>query len=599
MTSQSPQQPLVVHGTWSALRRHVLPLLLRQRWLLLAGLATLILVDWAQLWAPRLSGQAINALQEGASLAGPVWSLVAVGVAVAALRWLWRVCFVGASRRVRRDLRARLYDRVLGLDGLARSRYSSGDLITRATTDVEAVGMACGFGILAAADALVMILLVAHRVPAVGGLQAAWALIPLPFMALWVLWAGRQVHHRFQAVQEGNSALSEEARELLAASRYVKGSGRAAELCQGFVQANAAQRAAALDLARINSWFDPVIMSLAAIAQAILLLAVGARVIAGELAVGAVVELAGYVALLTWPAMAIGWSVNLLQRGAVAGGRIGAVIDEPTTMPCPAQPLSLATANSLRVVDLDLQLGTEQVLSSIDLELQVGEVVGLVGPSGAGKTTLLRCLARLQAVPSSSLFYGSVAAEDADPAAARGLVAFAAQEPVLFAGTVRENICLADADCPQQRVEAAARAAGIHDEILSLPSGYEAPLGERGLTLSGGQRARIGLARALVCEVPFLLLDDCLAAVDGDRAAQVVAGLRAAVGSRGALVVAHRLATVAACDRILVLEGGRISEQGTHHQLLQAGGHYAQIWALQHGATSDGRTADDGGGHDG
>lgn len=592
MVDQAPSSP--APRAWSALRRHVLPLLLRQRWRLLLGLATLVVVDVAQLISPRLMGQAVDALAEGAE----VWSIallvLGLGALVAVLRWLWRICFVGASRRVRRDLRARLFDRVLGLDGQARSRYSSGDLITRSTTDVEAVGMACGFGILAAADALVMILLVAQRVPAVGGSAAAWALLPLPLMAIWVLWAGRQVHRRFQAVQEGNSALSEEARELLAASRYVKGSGRGEDLSQGFVRANAAQRAAALDLARINAWFDPMIMALAAIAQAILLLAVGGRVIAGELPVGAVVELAGYVALLTWPAMAIGWSVNLLQRGAVAGARIGAVIDEPSSMPCPAQPASLAGVSRLRVCQLDLHLGDEPVLRGLDLELRVGELVGLVGPSGAGKSTLLRCLARLQAVPPGSLYYGAVAAEDADPTEARSLIALAAQEPVLFAGSVRENICLADADCPQERVVAAARAAGIHEEILSLPGGYEAPLGERGLTLSGGQRARIGLARALVCEVPFLLLDDCLAAVDGDRAAQVVAGLRQAVGSRGALVVAHRLATVAACDRILVLEGGRLSESGSHEALLRQGGHYAQIWALQHGQSD----AASGAGHD-
>ncbi|GEM_PF-1848920 len=583
-------------GAWSSFRRHVGPILWRQRGKLLLGIFALMVVDLIQLEAPRLIGVAIDAMGKGESIWRPASALFAVGLCVAALRWVWRVSFVGASYRVRRDLRSRLFDQVLDLGTEARARYQSGDILTRSSSDVDAVGMACGFGVLAATDALVMILLVAGRVPAKGGSQALWALLPLPFMALWVLWAGRQIHRRFGAVQQSNSVLAEEARELLAATRYVKGSGRSDALGAGFAKANQDQRHSALKLVALNSCFDPVILALAALAQAILLYAAGLQVIDGQLSLGAVSELAGYVALLTWPAMAIGWSVNLIQRGSVAAQRIGEVIDEVNPIQDPEDAKELPPLRHIHTENLELYYGEEQILAEISIRLQQGQMIGLVGPSGSGKSSLLRCLARLQAVPEQSLFYQGIAAEELLRADARRSVAFAAQEPVLFALTVRENIALANPDLPMEAVIRAAQAAGIHEDLAALPDGYNSMLGERGLTLSGGQRARVGLARALASEVPFLLLDDCLAAVDGDRAAEIVAGLQAAVGQRGALVVAHRLATVVNCDHILVLEHGRITEEGTHASLMKLGGHYVKNWALQHGEEQSNRSGESHGG---
>lgn len=547
------------------------------------GLGALVVVDVVQLVAPRLTGSAVDAIAESQPVTAMVVGLLGITLAVAVLRWAWRITFGRISRAIRHDLRQQLYERLLGLGPQARGRLTSGDLIARASADIDAVGMAVGFGVLAAADAVVMVTLVATQIPAVGSWTAAWALLPLGVMALWVAYAGMIIHRRFEASQASLAAMTEEARELLAAGRYVTGSGRVEALLGGFDSANAKQRQDALSLAVINAWFDPVILAMPVLAQGVILWTAGHAVIAGDMPLGNLIALTAYIALLTWPMLAIGWSINLLQRGAVAARRIGEVLDEPDEMPCPEQPTPMPTATTISTRGLTLELAGHQVLRGIDLELQPGELVGLVGPSGSGKSSLLRCLARLQPVPSDQLFYGDVAAERLDPFVVRERLAMAAQEPVLFAESIHTNIALSNPELDRDAVRAAAAAAGIDRELADTPDGYDTLLGERGLTLSGGQRSRVGLARALASSASTLLIDDCLAAVDGDRAAEIVAGLRAAIGERSAVIIAHRLATVAGCDRIVVLDQGQIIEHGSQAELLAAGGHYAQTWHLQHG----------------
>lgn len=550
----------------------------------LGGLACLLVVDVAQLSGPYLVRAAVDDLGAGRSdrLGLLALAVVGVGLLVGGLRYGWRMLIIGAGRRIRRDLRERLHAHLLALPPDFHARRGAGELMSLATSDVEAVAQAAGFGLLAACDAL---FLVAIAVPALFHLDVRLALLslaPLPVLMLFMKWAGRAVHGRHSAVQERLAGLTEQARELIAGVRVIKAHAAEAGMLARFSSANAACVAEAQRLIAVHALFDPVIGLLGGGAAMIALWQGGEAVMAGQLSLGDLVAFVALLAMLTWPMMAVGWVVNLFQRGCASMARIQTVLSVPGQAdPSDALPVPADLGIRARGLALTHPGATVPALSDLDLDLPAGGVLGVVGPTGSGKSTLAAALLRLVEPSAGRLELGGVELGRLRLGELRRRVAWVPQEPFVFALSVHDNIAFARPEARSEEVEAAARAAGLHDEVLRFPQGYQTLVGERGVTLSGGQRQRLAIARALLVQPGLLVLDDCSAALDAVTERDVLANLRRSFPGRTVVVVSHRITAVQEADEILVLEHGRVAQRGRHAGLLAAGGLYARLWELQ------------------
>jgi ATP-binding cassette subfamily B protein len=549
------------------------------------GLAALLVVDAIQACLPLLVRGAVDDLAAGRAdrLGIFAGATLGIGAAMVGLRFLWRFFLFGAARRIRRDLRLDLHARLVRLDGGFRHGRSTGELMALASNDLDAVAQACGFGVMALFDAAFMILFSVGAMLALDTRLALIACLPLPVLAFFQWRAGTALYRRFDRVQDGFAALTEQVREALSGVRTVKAHAREAGCARSLEAANQANLQANLALARIDGIYEPVIGVLAGASMVLVLLFGGRAVLAGSISLGDFVALTAFIGMMIWPMMAIGWSINLWSRGLASMRRIQAVLDTRPAIADPADPLPLPAepALELRAVTLRHPGAPRDALHEVSASIRAGGMLGVVGATAAGKSTLADLLVRLNDPTAGSVLYGGTDLRALRLADLRRAVGLVPQEPFVFALSVRDNLAFARPEATQPEVEAAARAACLHDEIGRLPQGYATPLGERGVTLSGGQRQRLAIARTLLADPALLVLDDCLSAIDARTESQVLANLRAARRGRTAVVISHRLRTVADADLILVLDHGRVAERGSHAELVAAGGLYARLHALQ------------------
>ncbi len=558
----------------------ILVWLWRQRALVGAGLVVLLVVDGLQVAVPLLIKAGIDDLAQGGTRLG--WyagGIAALAAVIAVLRFFWRWFLIGAARRIRRDLRQAYFARLLRLSPAWYDGRSTGDLMSIAASDLEAVGMACGFGVMAAFDALFLVVATGGAMFWLDPRLTAVALAPLPIMAVFELLAGRSIHRRFRAVQDHQGVLTERIRETLAGLRVIRGSAREDAVLAAISGDSQEQLRLNRRLIDLSALFDPMIALLAGSAVVVTVWWGAPRVMAGDLSLGTFVAMLGYLTMLTWPMLAIGWVVNLMQRGAASMARIGGVLDAPVE----PRPTGVPEGTELVVQGLSFSYpgGTRPALVDLAFTLPQGGILGVVGASGSGKSTLVALLTGLYLLPAGSIRLGGRDLAEVDPRALRQRVAVVPQEPFLFALSVRDNLALGRPDATDGEIAEAARLACLDTEIAALPQGYDTLLGERGVSLSGGQRQRLAIARALLCRAPILILDDSLSAVDGATEAAILAHLREAFRGRTVVVIAHRLSAVAAADEILVLDHGRIAERGRHGTLASAGGLYSRLVELQ------------------
>jgi ATP-binding cassette subfamily B multidrug efflux pump len=564
----------------------LLALLARHPAPILAGIACLLVVDMVQVWTPWLAKQAVDDLSaaRGDRLAMWAGAILAVAALMVGLRYLWRIWLIGTARRIRHDLRRDLLRAAIRQDAAFHARTGVGDLMSRATSDLDAVSMACSFGVMALVDAAFLVVMAAGAMILHQGTLALWVLSPLPVVALIVLVGGRLVHHRQTAVQEAISAFSERLRELLGAARLVKAFAREDAMAADLDARSQTHRAAGVRLAAVQALMDPAIALASGAAGLVLLIVGGQAVAAGTLSAGSFTALAAWLGLLTWPMMAVGWSVNLMARGGASLDRVRAVIEAPPppapvdACPVPDGPPAIA------VVGLDFAYPStpdRPVLAGVTCHLPAGGVLGVVGPTGSGKSTLAQLLVRLEEPPPGAIVLWGRDLRAYDPRALRRRAALVPQDPVAFAMSLGDNIAFARPDADPAMIARAAEVAGLGPDLRRWPEGLGTMVGERGVTLSGGQRQRLAIARALISDPSLLILDDCLSALDATTEAAVLAHLRAARSGRTTVIVAHRISAIRDADHIIVLDEGRIIEQGTHASLAVAGGWYAGLNALQ------------------
>lgn len=564
------------------------PYLRERRWGILLGITCLIIVDFLQLLIPRVIKRAVDGLTLGGIDASGLWAdallIAAMGLLIGVFRYGWRQCLLGTSRRVEEGLRNVLFGHLQTLSPAYFDRVRTGDLMAHATNDIMQVRMATGMGMVALNDALVMGTAAIGFMAFINLRLTLCVLIPAPFIIFGTRIFSRKMHRRYQAVQAAFSELTEAVRERLAGIRVIKAGNREESealrleaISSDYIRQN-------IRLVKITGAFFPMMALFTNLSLAIVLVLGGRQTILGTITPGDFVAFISYLWLLTWPMMAMGWVTNLIQRGAASLGRIATILEtRPDIRERPdARPLSKLRGEIVfEKVGFGYGPSEEHVLADIDLRVGPGQVLGVVGPQGSGKTSLVSLIPRIYDVGSGRVRLDGHDVRDLRLAELRAQVSFMAQEPFIFAGSVRENITFGDPSVDDRQLAQVLAAAVLTETVAGLPQGLETRVGERGVILSGGQKQRIALARALLKPAPVMILDDPISQVDMQTGAKIVDTLRQLAGGCTLVVVSHRLAAVRFADQIIVMADGRIAARGSHAALVDQGGYYARTYRLQ------------------
>lgn len=562
--AQAPGRPLQV----------VLPIFRTHWFRLTVGLLALVAVDFLQLIIPRFVKSAVDGLSAGTATSPHLLKLSAavclVALCVAVLRFIWRYLIIGFSRILEKKLRDRLFAHVLRMDQPFFERYTIGDLMARSGNDMATVQMACGMGLVAAADALVMSTAALGFMLAIDVKLTLIALLPMPLLIVCTRVLTGRLHHRFNLVQEQFSLLTEFARATLVSVRLIKGytlerfqESKFQALGEQYVRSN-------LKVAAIQGLLFPIATLVGNIGMLLLLYYGGTLVIEGRLTIGSFVAFISYLYMLIWPMMAVGWVANIAQRGITSLRRIHRLLEQQpvvNTGPVHSLPPAAVTTYTCKGLSFTYPAATQPALSDINLDIGPG-LVGMTGRTGSGKSTLCKLLLRLYPVADGTLFFRGQDVNRLSQADIRGCIAYVGQEPVVFADTIRGNIALGRPEATLGEIEAAARAAAIDADIQTFTKGYRTIIGERGVQLSGGQRQRLALARALLCDRPMLIIDDALSAIDVETEQQVLQGILSVLQGKTVLLVSHRINVLRHAERIVLVDAGRIVGQGRHEDLL-------------------------------
>ena len=590
--------------------RTIIPYFRPYRKGVVAGLALVVVTNLFTVAGPYLIKLAIDGLGDPDVTMGRVSTYALLIVAAALLggaaKYGMRELLNGLSRRIECDLRNDFFAHLLRLDTSFYGRTRTGDLMARATNDTQAVRMATGPAIMYAVNTLVSFLLTLGFMVWISPRLTVYALIPMVILPPVVFWFARVIHQRFEKIQEQFATLSTMVQENLTGMRIVRAYVQEESQAHHFDGLNREYMDRNMGLVKVAGLFHPILALFSGSAMVIVLWLGGLEAIAGRITIGDFVAFGIYVAHLIWPLIALGWVVNLFQRGSASMGRLNKIFETEPAVRAPENPVRLAEprgAVEFRNVFFRYP-GTERlVLDDVSFVAQPGQTVAVVGPTGSGKTTLVTLIPRIYDVTGGHVLVDGVDVRDLDPGELRSLIGMVPQDPFLFSATIEENIGLgldlgAEASAtndwaegerrahsapegpledPDEVVIEAARIAQLHASIQGFPRGWETLLGERGVNLSGGQKQRTTLARAVARDPRILILDDALSAVDTHTEAHILDDLARVMEGRTSFIISHRVSAVMNADLILVLDGGRIVERGRHADLIAVGGTYAQL----------------------
>jgi ATP-binding cassette subfamily B protein len=550
------------------------------------GIGALIVKDVLGACLPLVIKYGIDSLTRGFRLA-IVFEFAAALVALSLVKGLFqywmRVIIIGISRDVEYDLRNDLFSHLVTLSSDFYGRFRTGDIMARATNDLNAVRMMLGPGIMYSTETTLSAILMIAVMLFVDWHLTLIALIPAPLVSLVMIVFGRRIHDRFEAIQRMFSDISSRVQENLSGVRVIRAYAQEEPEMRKFEVLNQEYIHENIRLARLSALFMPLVQALIGITFLIVLLAGGYQLLQHRISLGSFVMFNTYMGMLVWPMIALGWVVNLMQRGTASWGRIMEMIRVEPGIRAPENPKQPGgePAGEIRFSDVEVLFPTGPALRKVDLLIPAGATVAIVGHTGSGKSTLVSLIPRMLDPTRGSVLLDGLDLRELDPEWVRRQIGFVPQETFLFSATLAGNIAWGVESASQERIEWAANVAGLASDIAGFPAGYDTMIGERGLTLSGGQKQRVAIARAIIRDPRILILDDALSSVDTLTEERILTGLAGVMRGRTTILISHRVSTVQNADRIFVLEHGEIVEQGSHAELVANGGYYADLYQKQ------------------
>ncbi|MEA4882635.1 MAG: ABC transporter ATP-binding protein [Clostridia bacterium] len=568
---------------------HLKEFLIRYKWRYIVGILFLLFVDSVQLVVPRLLGRLTDILQSGAlterALLGFVLAVIGLALATAVGRFLWRIYIMGTARLLDFHLRNLLFAHLQRLSARYFNDHKTGDLMAHATNDIPAVRQALGQGLILLTDAVFMTVATLAILLKTAPIRLAiTSLLPFPFLAVGTWAFSKLINTRFRAVQEAFSDLTDKAQENIAGIRVVKAFVQESPEVNKFMRSAQRNVDQNMRLVRVWGFMSPMSGLAATLAFAAVLKYGTTMIVLNEITLGDFVSFTSYLAMLVWPMIAMGWVINVLQRGYASLDRINAIIDETPDVADELGSVNLTDVAGdieFRNLTFSYSEGAPPVLSNVSFSVPAGKTLAVVGRTGSGKSTIVSLLERLYNPPKGTVFVDGQDIREVTLASLRRHIGCVPQDTFLFSATVAQNISFSADDCPRERIEHFAKLAQVHKDIIDFPNGFETTVGERGVTLSGGQKQRICIARALIKEPRILILDDCLSAVDTQTEESILRGLKEYRAGRTSIIVSHRISTIKDADEIIVLDDGVIVERGTHESLVTQGGLYQELHQKQ------------------
>jgi ATP-binding cassette, subfamily B, multidrug efflux pump len=570
--------------------KSVWPYLWKYRRGMALGMGSLLMTDLTKAALPLAIRAGIDSLMKGFRLS-LVFEFAALIVLLSVVRGIFqywmRVILIGISRDIEFDLRNDLFSHVISLSQDFYGKYRTGDIMARATNDLNAVRLMLGPGIMYFTETFFTALFLIAVMGYVDWRLTLFCLIPAPLISVAVILFGRRIHDRFEVIQKMFSDISSRVQENLSGVRVIRAYAQENAEIHKFELLNQDYVAQNIRLARLSAFFMPLLQALIGFGFLMVLLAGGYQLLARRISLGSFVMFNTYMGVLIWPMIALGWVVNLMQRGTASWIRIMELMAEKPSIQrreykgFKRDEEYQEVRGELRFDGVEMKFPAGTALKDVTLTIPSGATVAIVGHTGSGKSTLVSLIPRLLDPTRGAVFLDGIDLRDLDPEWLRRQIGFVPQETFLFSATLAENIAWGVDHAGTDEIGRAAELAGLAPDIASFPDGYGTVIGERGITLSGGQKQRVAIARAILRNPKILILDDALASVDTLTEERILSSLAAIMRGRTTILISHRVSTVQNASQIFVIEHGQVAEHGTHAELIRSGGYYADLYQKQ------------------